>query len=157
MRKKLDCDNLELVAVLGQMVKGGVAIGVRSVARCHPSIHSATAFSRDTDRMALISSPQQLQRDAAGATDAVTVDLRGRLSADLSESQLKVLHLERVNLALIASHAACVRAVLKHGGIASLLAFWADYREGGVDLRALSVLPDAAVISMGVGGARPMV
>jgi len=56
---------------------------------------------------------------------------------------------------LVASHAACVRAVLLHGGMPALERFWTDYRLIGDTVRALGAVPSGAqVIDLPVSAQR---
>ena len=58
--------------------------------------------------------------------------------------------------ARVASHAACVRAVMLHGGMQALEKFWADYKVIADTIRSLDAMPDSAeVIGLTSRGGKP--
>jgi predicted nucleic acid-binding Zn-ribbon protein len=72
------------------------------------------------------------------------------LSEKLDNKSDDVVELEAQVRALVASHAACINAVMVSGGMAALQRFWKQYREVVEKLRTVSAYPDAAeVVKLG--------
>lgn len=143
MKPRVDDDNTELAGVLDALLALDVDITVREVARRHPSLRNASAFSRDPERIKLIQQSQARQQHLRTtlnphANRALT------LSEKLEVKSAQVTGLEAQVRALVTSHAACIQAVMVAGGMAALERFWKEYREVGDKLREVSAYPDAA-------------
>ncbi|MCP3725436.1 hypothetical protein M3I53_20305 [Paraburkholderia sp. CNPSo 3272] len=143
MKPRADDDNTELAGVLDALLASDVDITVREVARRHPSLRNASAFTRDPDRMRLIQHSQARQQHLR-----TTLNPHAERALTLSEKlDVKSGHateLEAQVRALVTSHAACIQAVMVAGGMAALERFWKEYREVGEKLREVSAYPDAA-------------
>lgn len=155
MRRLLDSGNQELRKVLEKLIADDVDITIREVARRHPALKNASAFTRNPERLALISQARQRQIDARH----VKIDPERRhtksLSEMLEERDRQVAVLEARVKALIASHAACVRAVMLHGGMHALERFWVEYKSVADTLRELDAMPVAAdVIELPIPGGK---
>jgi hypothetical protein len=146
MRRLLDDGNAELRRVLETLLSDDVDITVREIARRHASLNNASAFIRNPKRLALIREAQQRQVDARH----VKLNPESRRSASLSEllerRSLQVAKLESQVTALVASHAACVRAVMLHGGMQALERFWAEYKPIADAVRDLGAIPKGAEV-----------
>lgn len=144
MRRLLDGESHELKKVLETLLAEDVDITVREVARRHPSLRNASAFTRNPQRLALIEGAQQRQVDARRISTEPEKRRSESLSEMLEERNRQIAELEARVVALIASHAACVRAVMQHGGMQALERFWADYKSVADVLREVAALPGKA-------------
>lgn len=146
MRVLLDPTQSELNAVLGQLLEEDVDITAREVARRHPTIKTVTAFTRNAERSKVILDAKQRQQ----AVRAVALDPHRKraqsLSTQLERREAKLEELEKTCDALVTSHVACVRAVMRHGGMAALERFWHDYRAIGDELRSADAIPESAAV-----------
>ncbi len=146
MRPLLDPQHSELAAVLADLLANDVDVTAREVARRHPSLKNVTAFTRNPERVALIEDAQARQK----ALRAIALDPHRKKVASVTEQlQAKSDEAEalkgQVN-ALVASHVACVRAVLRHGGMPALERFWADYKAIGMAVREAGAVPPGAQV-----------
>ncbi|MGJ7568936.1 hypothetical protein ACSFBX_00225 [Variovorax sp. RB2P76] len=144
MRRRLDADNAQLNTVLSELLAQDADITIREVARRHPTIKNASAFVRDEERAGLIQRGIDKQREAR----AVVLEPHKLKAASLTE-QLAARDQEIVQLkdqikALVTSHAACVRAVMVHGGMPALERFWKDYQAVGTMVRESKAMPESA-------------
>ncbi|MGA4005818.1 hypothetical protein ACI2VR_05415 [Ralstonia nicotianae] len=145
MKPRADESNTELAGILDTLLAADVDITAREVARRHPSLRNASAFTRDAKRMELIRQSQARQKQLRTtlnphATRAQT------LTEKLDKKSGDVVELEAQVRALVASHAACINAVMVAGGMAALQRFWKEYHEVGDKLRAVSAYPEAAEV-----------
>lgn len=146
MRQLLDPENLELTNVLSQLLASDVDVTVREVARRHSQIKHASAFTRNTDRAELINDAIRRQQDARNVHGAAVVAKAKGLAEKLAEKTAEAKALGHQVRCLVASHAACVRAVMQHGGMQSLHRFWREYDEISATLLKLQALPAGAEI-----------
>ena len=146
MRHLLDDQNQELQLVLDALIAEDVTITVREVARRHPRLKNASAFTRNSARLALIESAQELQESARRVRLGPSHAQVESASNALESSSAEVAKLQTQVDALVASHLACVRAVLKHGGMAALERFLIDYKSIADDLRALKAIPPGGTV-----------
>jgi hypothetical protein len=150
MRMLADEKNEELQRVLDELLLEDVDITVREVARRHKAFKNASAFTRSKDRMALIQQVQQRQTDARNVRAGPVHKRSESLANRLDEQLRRVAELEAQVNALVASHAACIRAVMLHGGVQAVEKFWADYRHIGDVIKSLGAgLEPAMVIPLG--------
>lgn len=147
MRLLLDEANSDLAAVIEQLLGEDVDITAREIARRHPTLRNASAFTRNPKRHALIAQAQQRQMDARNVSTVPEAKRTTSLVATLGKKTERVNELEGQVAALVASHAACIRAVMHHGGMAALERFWADYKVIGEAIRALEAMPPLASVS----------
>ena len=145
MKPRVDDDNAELAGVLDSLLASDVDITAREVARWHPSLRSATAFTRDTDRMKLIELAQARQAQLRTTLNP-HVQRAQSLASRLDDKTLDVVKLENQVKTLVASHAACIQAVMAAGGMAALHRYWKEYKVIGESLRDLSAYPEAAEV-----------
>lgn len=150
MRLTVDAHHEELHRILEDLLTSDVDISAREVARRHSTLKNASAFTRHTERAALIEAARQRQADARSVRELPAAKKAATLAEQLAEKSARVEELERQVAGLVASHAACVRAVMQHGGIRALQQFWEDYRGLADILQELNALPAGAkVISIG--------
>jgi hypothetical protein len=145
MRKLQDADNAELRSVLDKLLVDDIDITVREVARRHPDLKNASAFTRNADRMKLIDESIRRQREvravAAGSYSQNTLNVEGasKQDAQIEELRRQVKH-------LAAAHAGLIRAVQLAGGMSALERFWQEYKTIGDAVRVLDAVPDEAVV-----------
>lgn len=144
MRPFIDPDHEELEAVLADLIAGDINITAREVARRHPTLKNVSAFTRNSDRAARIEDAQARQnalRAIALGPDRVKV---ASVTEQLGKKTEEAHALKGQVEALVASHVACIRAVLRHGGMPALERFWADYKAVGEAVRAAGAVPARA-------------
>lgn len=146
MRETLDAEHVELSAILDELLASDVDITAREVARRHSALKNASAFTRHKERAALIDRARTRQNDARSVRHEPMLKKAATLAEQLDEKSATVATLERQVKSLVASHVACVRAVMQHGGMQSLQRFWADYRDIAKTLAELDALPSGAEI-----------
>lgn len=139
MRRLHDEGGNELKSIVEQLLREDVDITVREIARRHSQLKHPSAFSRNAERMAVIAHAQKKQAEARAErgghpTAKQTMDAKNRRIEEL-EGQVR---------ALVASHAACIRAVMIHGGMAGLERFWADYKAIADTVHSLEAMPPSA-------------
>ena len=146
MRETVDAGHGELSRILDELLASDVNITSREVARRHSTLKNPSAFTRHEQRAALIWKAQQRQSDARNVRDSPNAEKAATLAqqVDLKSSRIKELEQQVTNL--VASHAACVRAVMKHGGMQSLQAFWREYSVIADSLASLGALPEGAQV-----------
>lgn len=150
MRVLVDPDQNDLNAVLAKLLEEDVDITAREVARRHPSIKTVTAFTRNEARAQVIADAQRRQREVRAVAIGSHRQRAASLGEQLERRGAKVLELESTVDALVASHVACVRAVLRQGGMPALERFWRDYKKIGDAVRSAHAMPETAeVISFG--------
>ncbi|MNX53245.1 hypothetical protein D3C86_839370 [compost metagenome] len=140
MRRRLDADNAQLNTILSELLAQDVDITIREVARRHPTIKNASAFVRDEERVSLIQRGIEKQNDAR----AVVLEPHKLKAEQLIARDQEITQLKDQIKALVTSHAACVRAVMAHGGMPALERFWKDYRAVGNMVRELHATPTGA-------------
>lgn len=156
MRATVDEAHVDLERVLAELLAADVDITVREVARHHPSLKNASAFTRSEARRVLISKAQATQAAARAVHSGPLVQKAATLAEQLAEKSAKVEELERQVRGLVASHAACVRAVMRCGGMQALQRFWEDYSEVSEELARVGALPAGAqVIQLDPSGGAP--
>lgn len=148
MKPKLDPANEELARVLEHLLAADIDITAREVSRNHASLHDASAFTRSDDRMKMISDAQGRQAHMRTSLNPHFVKAQS-LSSKLAQANDVNDALDIQVKALTASHAACIQAVMKAGGLNALERFWRDYKAIGETARPLSMPAERAeVISM---------
>jgi hypothetical protein len=144
MRRLLDEDNAQLKAVLAELLSQDFDITVREIARRHPTLGNASAFTRNEQRMKIIGEARRRQQEARAVAVAPHKQKAATLAERLEGREQEIVQLKSQVEALVASHAACVRAVLLHGGMPALERFWSDYKAIGDMVRRLGALPCGA-------------
>ncbi|WP_345796555.1 hypothetical protein [Castellaniella sp. MT123] len=145
MKSKRDTDHIVLAGLLDELLASNVTITVREVARRHAFLRTASAFTRNTERMALIEQAQSRQLQLRNNLNPF-VAKAASLSDKLGRQAERVSELEEQVKALIVSHAACVRAVATSGGMPALTRFWAEYKKIGDVLENVSAFPQRAEV-----------
>ena len=146
MRKLLDTNHAELSAVLDAMLRDDLDITVREVARRHPTLKNASAFTRNPARMTLIEQARERQRDARSIAQR-DIPAKGKsLAQEVAKKTDEVRALEHQLRQLVAGHVALIRAVQLHGGMAGLERFWVDYKAVADNLQALGAIPEKAPV-----------
>lgn len=130
MKPKLDSSNLELSRVLDTLLAADIDITAREVARHHASLRNASAFTRSPERMEMITNALTRQKQLRGALNPHFVQSQS-LSDKLAQVKNANDMLGVQVKALIASHAACIQAVMTAGGLNALERFWRDYKAIG--------------------------
>jgi hypothetical protein len=146
MRPLADDSNNELQRVLGELLVEDVDITVREVARRHGTLKNASAFTRNAQRMDLIVQAQQRQIDARNVREGPAQRRSDSMTARLEEQSHRIVELESQVEALIVSHAACIRAVMLHGGMQGVERFWGDYKHIGDKVKALGAASEQAEV-----------
>jgi hypothetical protein len=123
MRVTLGETHAELTRVLAELLAADIDITVRDVARYHSSLKNASAFTRSEARIALINDAKRTQVAARAVQTKPLVQKAATLAEQLAEKSARVVELERHVGGLVASHAACVGAVMRHGGMRTLQRF----------------------------------
>lgn len=150
MRPTVDANHEELNRILEDLIASDIDISSREVARRHSALKNASAFTRHTERARLIEAAQKRQVDARNVSELPATRKAATLAEQLAVKSARVQELERQVAGLVASHTACVRAVMQHGGIRALQQFWTEYRGLADILQELDALPRGAkVISIG--------
>lgn len=149
MRPTLDSDHKELGRVLDELLAEDKDISLHEVARRHPTIKHASSFLRGK-RKELIQRAQARQDCARAEVAKPHIEKAASLSDQLEDAKARLAGLDAQLKALVASHAACVRAVMLHGGMPGLERFWRDYKLIGDAVRAAGGMPAGAdVICIG--------
>lgn len=146
MRKTLDASHEELNRIIEAMIAADVDISAREIARRHSSLKNASAFTRHAERSNLIDKAKQRQTDARNVRGVPTPQRTASLAGQLAEKSERLKVLEERVAVLVASHVACVRAVMKHGGVQALQRFWKDYRQIGEGLEDMQAVPQGAQV-----------
>jgi hypothetical protein len=140
MRKLIDDKHFELSAVLEALLSEDITITIREVSRRHPALKNASAFTRNPARMKLIELAQGRQRDARNVRAEPLAKRSASMAETLATRTDEATELSRQVRALVASHAGCILAVMKHGGMPALERFWADYKAVGDTVKALDAV-----------------
>jgi hypothetical protein len=146
MRKTLDASHEELASILEDLLVTDFDISAREIARRHSCLKNASAFTRHPERAKLIEQAKQRQTDARNVRREPTPQKAASLAEQLAVKSARVEFLELQVKHLVASHAACVRAVMQHGGVRSLQQFWKDYREISEGLVKMNAIPPGAQV-----------
>lgn len=147
MRPALDRDHAQLSAVLADLLARDVDVTARAVARQHPTLKNVTAFTRNRERMHLIEDAKRRQNEVRAV---VLEPHRERIASVSEQLQRKTREAEDLHTkveALVSSHVACVRAVLRHGGMPALERFWNDYKTIGATIRGAGAVPTGADVT----------
>lgn len=144
MRRLQDPTNVELKAILEQLLSENVDITVREVARRHSELKNASAFTRNSDRMNLITEARQKQLEirivAASLTPTVTqAGVAAKRTVEVAALELQIKR-------LVAAHAGLIRAVQLVGGMGALERFWKEYKEVGDAVQELGAVPQGALV-----------
>lgn len=145
MKPKLDPSNLELSRVLDALLAADIDITVREVARNHAYLRNASAFTRNAERLQIILDAQVRQERLRSELNPHFVKSKS-LSERLTQAEDVNGSLGVQVKALIASHAACVQAVMKAGGLNALERFWTEYRAIGELVRPTTLNPERAEV-----------
>jgi sialic acid synthase SpsE len=146
MRETVDAAHEELTRILEELLASDVNITAREVARRHSALKNQSAFTRHKQRADLIEKAQQRQVDARNVRSTPVAEKAATLAQQIELKSARITELEQQVINLVASHAACVRAVMQHGGMRSLQAFWRDYSVIGDSLANLGALPEGAQV-----------
>ncbi len=155
MRVTVDPSHAELTAILSELLASDVDITAREIARRHSSLKDASAFTRHKKRAELIGAYQQRQTDVRSVRAGPRVQKAATLADQLEAKSARIRELEQQVQNLIASHAACVRAVMQHGGMQTLQVFWRDYKTIAQSLNSIQAIPPGAQVIQIGGGREP--
>jgi hypothetical protein len=146
MRITVDGTHEELRQILEKLLAADIDITAREVARCHSVLKHPSAFTRNAKRRELLEQAQHTQSSARAVRTTPFSQKAATLAEQLAMKSARVVELERQVSGLVASHAACVRAVMQHGGMRSLHRFWRDYGAIAEELRSAGAIPDGAEV-----------
>lgn len=146
MRVTIDPFHEELTQILSELLASDVDITAREIGRRHSSLKDASAFTRNKHRAELIVIYQQRQNDARHVRAGPDVQRSVSLAEQLDAKSVEIKELQQQVQNLVASHAACVRAVMQHGGMQALQKFWSEYRPIAESLIALEAIPPGAQV-----------
>lgn len=147
MRPRKDEGNKELSRVLTELAAEGVDITAQEVARRHSTLKHASDFTRNADRNALLTSARQTQLMIRAEAGKPHDEKASGLAVELEAAQARVSELEEQVKALASSHAECVKAVMRHGGMQALERFWQDYKAIGDSVREADGMPTSAEVT----------
>jgi hypothetical protein len=157
MRPLVDEAHKELMQILKDLLSDDLTITVREVARRHSTLKNASAFTRNARRAELIMEAQQRQIAARNVIAGPHLKRAASLSEKLAERDKQIATLDIQVKALVASHVACVRSVMQHGGMSGLQRFWGEYKGIAERVRALNALPETGdVIPIRTGRKRAL-
>jgi len=146
MKPRIDANNKHLKQVLDQLFQADETISVRAVARAHPSLNNASAFTRDPLRMALIAEYQSRQQEVRTIGGKLSKRADEKLSSEVATARVRIEELEGDVRALVASHVGMIGAVLRAGGMSALEQFWNDYSAISERLNKLQAMPSTAQV-----------
>lgn len=144
MRRLQDPTNVELKAILEQLLSENVDITVREVARRHSELKNASAFTRNSTRMNFITEARQKQLQFRVIATSLTPTVVQACVA--GKRTVGVAALETQIKRLVAAHAGLIRAVQLVGGMGALERFWKEYKEVGDAVQELGAAPQGATI-----------
>ena len=145
MRKRHDPDNATLKGVLENLIAENVDVTIREVARRHPELNNASAFTRNPGRMTLID--DALRRQAEVRAIAAELQTSHASMVGGSETQrARIATLDRQVRNLVAAHVGLIRAVQLAGGMSALERFWKEYKTFGDAVFALDAVPRGAAV-----------
>ncbi|MCK8688259.1 MULTISPECIES: hypothetical protein [Pseudomonas] len=144
MRRLQDPTNVELKAILEQLLSENIDITVREVARRHSELKNASAFTRNSTRMSFITEARQKQLQvrviATGITPTVVqASVAAKRTVEVAALELQIKQ-------LVAAHAGLIRAVQLVGGMGALERFWKEYKEIGDAVQELGALPQGTTV-----------
>lgn len=145
MKPKLDSSNLELSRVLDVLLAADIDITAREVSRHHASLRNASAFTRNPVRMEMITNAQARQKQLRSALNPhfeQSKSLSDKLGQAKDANDMLGIQVK----ALIASHAACIQAVMTAGGLNALERFWHDYKAIGEAVRPAAMPSEGAEV-----------
>jgi hypothetical protein len=156
MRKLQDPNNAELKAVLASLLADNIDITIREVARRHPELKNASAFTRNAIRMGEIDDAMRRQREVRAVAAGLHIQ-DARPADDARKQDTQIGELKRQVKHLVAAHAGLIRAVQLAGGMSALEHFWQEYKTIGDTVRALDAVSDGAVVlTLSHGPSRPI-
>lgn len=141
MRLLLDGNHADLQAVLETLLAEDTEITIREVARRHPALKHASAYTRNPARMALIEQARQRQRDARHISNRPLREKGAKLSEVVAKQAAEIETLCAQVRQLVAGHVGLIRAVQLAGGYAALERFWHDYRDTARTLEQMEAIP----------------
>jgi len=145
MKTKYDSLDIELVNVLDSLLAKDISITAQEVARNHPHLRHTSSFTRNAGRMKLITSAQERQK-ALRTTLNPNFGTSVSATEKLASAQADITLLESQIKALVASHAACILAVMKVGALPALELFWKEYKTIGETVSTVSAYPERAEV-----------
>jgi hypothetical protein len=145
MKPKHDEFNTELTEILDALLVKDVSITAREVARHHSTLRTASSFTRSSGRMAMITNAQARQQKLRTTLNPHFVQSTS-LRDKLVQADANIALLESQVKGLVASHAACIQAVMKAGGLLALERFWKDYKVIGETVGTVSAYPERAEV-----------
>ncbi|VVD62647.1 hypothetical protein [Pandoraea commovens] len=117
----------QLREVLEQLLEKDEDITARAVARCHPTINSASSMTRNEARRELIAEYQARQDELRRWRGATVHRANAATAKLLAEKDRRILELEAQVQLLTSSHLAAIRAVGELGGFSRWAEFYAGY------------------------------
>lgn len=139
-RKTKDPDNIELTAILEELLANDVDITARAVVRVHSSINNPSDFTRNASRSHVLHLYQKKQEEVRKLSKRIGGSGSSFAARSIEALESRVKELEENEDARILSHIAMINAVCELGGTAQLRRFYSNYsaiRRNLVDQGAL--------------------
>lgn len=159
-RKTKDPDNIELTAILEELLANDVDITARAVVRVHSSINNPSDFTRNAFRSHLLQLYQGKQEEVRKLSKRISGPGATFAAKSIEALESRVKELEDKEEARILSHIAMINAVCELGGTAQLRRFYGKYaaiRDTLVHQGALpsELLEDVETQERGSNGTKP--
>lgn len=138
----------EIARILDDMLENNIEISARELARRHPTIRSASSFTRMPQRRLLLQSYKQNQKRIQKVAANSGKQSRQFLVQQIADKDVKIAALENQVTMLLASHVAMLRAVGELGGVAAWSKFFDRTQAVREKLRDMGALPNANVVTL---------
>lgn len=159
-RKTKDPDNIELTAILEELLANDVDITARAVVRMHSSINNPSDFTRNASRSHALHLYQKKQEEVRKLSKRIGGSGSSFAARSIEALESRLKELEENEDARILSHIAMINAVCELGGTAQLRRFYTNYsaiRNSLVDQGALPSLlkEDIQLVEQSTASKRP--
>jgi len=127
------------------MLNDDTTISARAVANRHTKIKSASSFTRNPDRLALISKYQERQSQHRTWQKKLKKTSSEKANQLLATKDERISELEMRNKLLIISHMAMLKAVGEMGGFAKWSKLFKDFQQVRQSLYEMNAMPNADI------------
>jgi hypothetical protein len=134
--------------IVEDLLDAGVEVSARELARRHPTIKSASSFTRIAERRAILDRYRLDQLRIQRVASTSNKQSRCSLGKQLAEKELKIENLQRQVDLLQASHVAMLRALGEMGGFGIWAKFFEESEPLRKKLQQMGALPQADVLDM---------
>lgn len=142
-------DDLDAIAkILDDMLDAGVEVSARELARRHPTIKSASSFTRIAERRAILDRYRLDQERIQRVANSSSKQSRSSLTKQLVDKELKIEDLQRQVDLLQASHVAMLRSLGEMGGFGVWAKFFEESGPLRKKLQQMGALPHADVLDI---------